>query len=365
MGLFEDLLADHWSMRCKIHYDLFVKYKEGWGESFDKLPFVNYETGEMCLKGADLRDVQTGCELLERQGWHKSGFSHDPSFRCGCRQFDEQLCFVSKEGKPLSNTDYCVTLGDGRTVNGTTDNVGKTKRIKNTQIEQPIEKVEFITSERVQPLCPKNRIQSGKCIKEVALSGVTTNKENVGSSVRKVTVEGNARPLTHGEIEMARQVFKSSIDYSKVKVHKEEWLPFGVQNDDTAMTPNGEMYFNPEKGFKEDFANTIVKPDDKIWFMHEMVHVWQWQLGYWVKLHGAALVISGGYANGGAYKYDSPENNSKTLPDFNMEQQGAIIAEYFGAKFLNDKYLLPKLPVLERILKNFLRSPKDANLLPK
>ena len=44
-----------------------------------------------------------------------------------------------------------------------------------------------------------------------------------------------------GEILMAAQVFKSSIDYSQVRVHNEEFLPFDLQPDDTAMTPNGEI----------------------------------------------------------------------------------------------------------------------------
>lgn len=363
MGMLEDLLANHWSMRCDIHNDIFMKLKEAFGDRFDDLDFMNYETGEMSIKGAALRDVQTGCELHELQGWHKSGFSHDPSFRCGCKQFDEQICFVSPEGEPLSNTEYRVTLADGRTVSGKTDNSGKTRRIKNTNKEQPIEKVQFFSSKRTQPLCPQNAINSGKCIKEVQLSGITTTPENVGSSVKKVTVEGTARPLTSGEITMARLVFKDSINYSKVKIHKEEYLPFGIQDNDTAMTPNGEIYFNPDKGFKEDFS--VERRDEKMWFVHEMVHVWQYQLGYWVKFHGAALALGGGYANGGAYKFDSSENNGETFSDFNMEQQGDIIAEYFGAKYLNHEAFLPKLPFLERVLKNFLRSPKDASLLPK
>ncbi|WP_298272964.1 hypothetical protein [Geobacter sp.] len=157
-------------------------------------------------------------------------------------------------------------------------------------------------------------------------------------------------------------VFKDSIDYSKVKVHKEEYLPFGIQNDDTAMTPNGEMYFNKNR-HKNDFS--VEDYNNKIWFIHEMVHVWQYQLGYWVKWHGLGLAISGGYAGGSAYKYDSPENNGKTLPDFNMEQQGDIIAHYYAAKHLNHKEYLSEQPFLERALKEFIRSPKNVNLLPK
>ena len=90
------------------------------------------------------------------------------------------------------------------------------------------------------------------------------------------TPEGSSRPLREGEIRMAYKIFKNSIDYSQVRVHNEEFLPFGLQPDNTAMTPNGELYFNPTR-FKEDFS--LADEGDKHWFIHEMVHVWQYQLG--------------------------------------------------------------------------------------
>jgi hypothetical protein len=62
-----------------------------------------------------------------------------------------------------------------------------------------------------------------------------------------------------------------------VRVHNDEFLPFDLQPDNTAMTPNGEIYFNPSR-FKEDFS--LSTPRDQHWLMHEMVHVWQYQLGY-------------------------------------------------------------------------------------
>jgi hypothetical protein len=64
---------------------------------------------------------------------------------------------------------------------------------------------------------------------------------------------GPSRPLRQGEILMAAQLFKSSIDYGQVRVHNEEFLPFDLQPDNTAMTPNGEIYFNrfAERWFAE------------------------------------------------------------------------------------------------------------------
>ena len=56
-----------------------------------------------------------------------------------------------------------------------------------------------------------------------------------------------------------------------------------MQNSDTAVTPFGEIYF-PEKHFKHDFSTE--QSNDKHWFMHEMVHVWQYQRGMAVAIKG-------------------------------------------------------------------------------
>jgi len=139
------------------------------------------------------------------------------------------------------------------------------------------------------------------------------------------------------------------------------------------MTPNGSMYFNPKK-FIFDFS--LEDEQGKIWFMHEMVHVWQYQLGYSVTWSGFWIAVTGGYINRRAYRFDrsdykDPKDSSKdspdidkTLPDFNMEQQGDIIAEYFGAKHLGVPELQINMAFYERVLKEFIRSPKNASLLP-
>jgi hypothetical protein len=44
------------------------------------------------------------------------------------------------------------------------------------------------------------------------------------------------------EIQLAQSVFLSTIDYSKVWSHRENYLPFNLQNNNTAMTPSGESY---------------------------------------------------------------------------------------------------------------------------
>lgn len=42
--------------------------------------------------------------------------------------------------------------------------------------------------------------------------------------------EGGVRLLTAGEIQLAQSVFLSTIDYSKVWIHRESYLPFNLGN---------------------------------------------------------------------------------------------------------------------------------------
>lgn len=168
-----------------------------------------------------------------------------------------------------------------------------------------------------------------------------------------------ARPLTPGEIAISRQLFGDSIDYGKVKVHRGEYLWFGLQPDDTAMTPNGEIYFNP-KHFKEDFS-TASEFRDALWFMHEMVHVWQYQLGYPVKTRGAVRL-------GLSYEYSLDE--TKTLGDFNMEAQGNLLADYWALStrirppVLNNWAYATNLALYKTVLRKFIANPADKANLP-
>ncbi|MDD2944190.1 MAG: hypothetical protein PHC51_14660 [bacterium] len=364
----ESSVGDLKRTRCEQRFKIISDYKDAFGDNFDKLTFLNYSTGQSDVTGAMLRDAQTGCEMYEKLGWDSGDHNSEGFYKCGCKQLDEQLQFVSEKKAPLSNIDYRLTLGDGRTLRGTTDNDGKTKRIKSATKAIVIEKAEFFVPDNI-PRCPQNICGPGnseEAVKTIAIDGIETNQEQVGSSVQTVTVKVKSRPLTAGEIAMAKLVFKDSINYSTVKIHNEEYLPFNFQDDDTAMTPNGGMYFNPNR-FVQDFS--IEDKYSKIWFMHEMTHIWQYQLGYSVTWHGFWITISGGYVGGRAYRIDPSESKdspdiNKTFPDFNMEQQGRIIEEYFGAKHLNDSRFLPNMTFYYRVLQEFIRNPKNAKLLP-
>ncbi|MFS2223040.1 hypothetical protein [Pantoea sp. B65] len=182
-----------------------------------------------------------------------------------------------------------------------------------------------------------------------------------------ITEEGTSRRLTHGEINISGSLFQNAIDYRRVRVHHGGYFPFGLQNADTAVTPNGEMYW-PTKHYKEDFTKS---QDDTYkyqwWFIHEMTHVWQYQMGMNVRTRG---LISWAVE----YKYSLPLDY--TLADYPMEQQASIIADYFTLRdFGLNVWLRNKLfngiagPDLlnkyKSILIWFLNDPRDRRCLWK
>jgi hypothetical protein len=139
-------------------------------------------------------------------------------------------------------------------------------------------------------------------------------------------------------------------------VHNRRYLPL-LQPKNCAMTPNGSIYFHPSC-FLPDYSKG--DPPARHWFMHEMVHVWQHQLGYPVRLRGAVRV-------GLPYHYDLREG--ATLANYNMEAQGDLLADYYALKYLGkpeamrQKRYRHSLALYESVLAHFLRDPGSrANL---
>ena len=158
-------------------------------------------------------------------------------------------------------------------------------------------------------------------------------------------------------------MFGSSIDYGAVKLHNHGyWMLFGFQPDDTATAPNGQIYM-PADLFSPDFSG---EPDErKRLLVHEMTHVWQYQLGYPVKRVRAPRP-------GMSYRYALAAG--KQFCDYNMEAQGNILADYYLLKFANAQLSMYEmryrrhqnvLPLYEGTLARFLAHPADESNLPK
>ncbi|AUH52364.1 PAAR domain-containing protein [Chromobacterium sp. ATCC 53434] len=289
--------------------------------------------------------------------------------------FDEQIRFFTADRNVLANTRYTLTLGDGSTVEGSTDSAGKTARIQTDKATE-ITCVEFYPDTIYGCACQQEHMcetggRAPSPALKAKLSGIKTNPQAIGSSTVNHTLPKatDTRGMTPGEIAMARTVFKNAIDYTKVKIHRGGL--FGQPNrSGNAMTPKGEIHF-PDDAFQPDFS-AVDDKSVKIWFIHEMTHVWQYQLGYSVTFAGMKIGAKGGYSDDGkkgapspAYRYHlNTEDKGKTMPDFNMEQQGELVSHYFGATALNYPNYVGKLPSLKIALASFLTNPSDAGLLP-
>ena len=84
----------------------------------------------------------------------------------------------------------------------------------------------------------------------------------------------HSRPLTTGEIALARSIFGSAIDYDRVKIVRGRWWPF--QPRGIVMAPTGNIHFHPaDPNWSEDFAAASLSLQGL--FIHEMTHVWQAQ----------------------------------------------------------------------------------------
>jgi len=130
--------------------------------------------------------------------------------------------------------------------------------------------------------------------------------------------EGSLRLITPGEIRLAKEVFGNTISWNKVWIHHDSYLPFGLQNKNTAMTPDGEIYFR--EGYRSDFSRAPKYLQHL--FIHELSHVWQRERGMSVMFRGlVSWMVS--------YRYIL---DGRPLRRYPMEQQAQIIADYFLLK---------------------------------
>lgn len=278
------------------------------------------------------------------------------------RTFDQAIRFVGSRGNPLAELPYTLYLDDGRAVSGTTDAQGGTARISTAQ-SQAVVRAELRPPTVLTGCCVRMAPGTDDAPEIFDLEGVITTPQDLGVSVVEVSAPGHERSLTFGEIEMARLVFGDSVDYSRVKVHNHGyWLLFGFQHKDTGVTPNGEMYF-PKDIYLDDFSTDDLRSQQ--FFIHEMTHVWQYQLGYKVKLvRGPRPRMS----------YDYLLDELRLFHNYNMEAQGDILADYFlinfrgsQARMNNARYRTASgvAAQLERTLSSFLADPSSRSNLPR
>jgi hypothetical protein len=129
-----------------------------------------------------------------------------------------------------------------------------------------------------------------------------------------------ARPLTSGEIALARSVFGDAIDYSRVHLHKGKWWPFHPRN--AAMAPMGDIWFYPEGDvWSDDFSKEPL--GRQAFFIHEMTHVWQSQKGgrFYLPLMRHPFC-----------RYSYELKPGKPFRRYGLEQQAEMVSHLFLAR---------------------------------
>ncbi|MDE1152429.1 MAG: hypothetical protein PW788_07825 [Micavibrio sp.] len=134
------------------------------------------------------------------------------------------------------------------------------------------------------------------------------------------------RPLTAGEIALARAVFGDSVDYAAVRLHNRRILPPLMQHKHQAVA-NGNNISFPRSSYSEDFATEHDALKQSV-FIHEMTHVWQHQNKV-VSTPKEALkeTLRHKFNYSKAYPYQL--GGGRDLIDYGFEQQAALVQDYF------------------------------------
>jgi hypothetical protein len=128
---------------------------------------------------------------------------------------------------------------------------------------------------------------------------------------------GGERPLTVGEVALARSMFGEAIDYAPVRIRRRKFFPLHPRG--VTMAPKGHLHFHPlARHYCDDFAEAPLH--HQAHFIHEMVHVWQAQrLGEWY------LVLR----RHPWCRYDYSLKPGWTLEQYGIEQQAEIVRHAF------------------------------------
>ncbi|PAX09394.1 vgr related protein [Sphingomonas lenta] len=140
-----------------------------------------------------------------------------------------------------------------------------------------------------------------------------------------------SRPLTPGEVDLARSVFGESIDYARVALSRTKWAFF--QPRGVVMAPLGCIHFHP-KGtlWRDDFASAAL--GDQGLFIHEMVHIWQHQRGLFLPLRRHPFC-----------RYGYSLKPGQPFSRYGIEQQAEIVRHAF---LLRHGQRVPAAPALSQ-----------------
>lgn len=128
-------------------------------------------------------------------------------------------------------------------------------------------------------------------------------------------IKWNTRALNDAEINTARQVFGTNLNYEVIRI--DETARFGTKKIAAAYVSFNTINYN--------------KKINKEIFVHELVHIWQYQHFGSIYIAKAikAQFSKAGYDYGGvSHLYHHMLKGGKLI-DFNFEQQADIIEDYY------------------------------------
>lgn len=118
------------------------------------------------------------------------------------------------------------------------------------------------------------------------------------------------RKLSDGEKKIAQGIFADQL-----KLEQIELVAHRLILPHYAMSPNGNVYFNPQD-YCLDFS--VASIDKQAWLMHELTHVWQIQ-------QGVALLRKAVFDRRYAYVLEQ----GKQFVHYGVEQQAQMVQDYF------------------------------------
>ncbi|MBI4801665.1 MAG: DUF4157 domain-containing protein [Elusimicrobia bacterium] len=238
-----------------------------------------------------------------------------------------------KKDKLLSNACGCPPDGH-KPVNGKCEPVCLGGKIWNAALRQ-CECPEGATLVEGKCQCPLGQIVVDKkcgCPADQTLTAegkrACADKDKVPTIAEKCEPKDSkeGRSLTFEEMETAKKIFGDTIDYNKVKIITGKGMTFWgkiLTLTGSAVTWGNTIYFPNNKDGSSQYDSKL----NADWLMHEMTHIYQRQndgLLYILKAIWEHLT-----KGDAAYEYQNALASDKVFKDFGVEQQAAIVQDYY------------------------------------
>lgn len=146
------------------------------------------------------------------------------------------------------------------------------------------------------------------------------------------------RLMTAGEVELVRPVYGNTIDYAGTRFH------MSPSSGEDARTDGSDVFLESEELQIADFSAPGVSLHSQQMLFHELTHVWRNQnTSAWNKFvtiieESPATVyntLAGGHAG---YDFTEKLHAGKSFNDMSREEQAELVANYFRARTLAQKF---------------------------